>query len=266
MAILLGMMMVLGVVFNQAIFIGLFFYGYSKVYDGEDDYGNNIMAFSISKLKKPSSEIYHAYSVLNTKHGNYAIAMSALAKAYRMNPKKMGAYYGWVLLYYYHEYAMALKVLNTYDAYTPNQPDYPMGECIHYLKGLALSQLGQHTKALTEFDTSIAITTARNGVKWVDYQVFVNKGLCLFKLGRYPLAIGEFNRALSIYPKCSEAYYYIALSQIKLHKPYQACVNLSYAKTLINKGYKSSDTYVELFHEIYPEQVEQAVIQNCQHQ
>ncbi|MBL4668102.1 MAG: hypothetical protein JKY30_02415 [Flavobacteriales bacterium] len=43
----------------------------------------------------------------------------------------------------------------------------------------------------------------------------------------------------------------------------KACKNFNIALTMINKGHKSSDNYVEYFHEIYPQQIEKAIAKNC---
>ena len=259
----IALTIVLGIFFNQFLFMLLFQYGYSEVYAGNNKTGNKIMNYAISKMKKPDAEIYHALSVQNTKNGNYDIAIEALKKSYEINPRDAGAYYGWVLLYYYHDYEQALQVLNEFDDSTPDFSDWPMGECIHYLKGLAHKEMGQYELALNEFITSIENTSTENDANWVDYQVFLNKGISLFYLERYADAITAFNQAISNNDKCSEAYYFIGLSQLKLGNNESGCINLDKAHSLVSKGYKSSDPYVELFHEIYIQQVDQHILQNC---
>ncbi|MFH4968279.1 tetratricopeptide repeat protein [Gaetbulibacter sp. M240] len=260
---LIILIIVLGIVFNQFVYMLIFHFGYSQVYNGNNERGNKIMEYAISKLKSPNAKIYHALSVQNTKNGNYDIAISSLEKSYRMNPNEAGAYYGWVLLYYYHDYEMALEVLNRYDDSTPRFSDWPMGECIHYLKGLAHKELGDFKLAIQEFNISIGNTSKKHGEDWVDYQVFLNKGISFFYLEEYDKAIIEFDRVIKNYDKCSEAYYFKGLSQLKLLNSNLGCSNLNKALSLISQGYKSSDTYVELFHEIYVQQVEQSILENC---
>ncbi len=256
---------ILGVIFNQVVYMLLFYFGYSQVYNGNNERGNQIMSFAISKMENPSAEIYHALSVQNTKNGNYNIAMSALEKAYEMDPDEAGAYYGWVLLYYYHDYEKSLEILNKYDDSTPGFSDWPMGECIHYLKGLAYMQLHKYEIAIQEFNTSIDNASKEHGEGWVDYQVYLNKGICLFNLKMHEEAIVVFNKAIKSNDKSSEAYYYkgLALLKLDLKDKDTACHNLNKAYILIKQGYKSSDTYVELFSEIYEQQVEQSILENC---
>lgn len=260
---LVVVILILGVFFNQLIYGIIFQIGYSNVYYGNNERGNGIMNYAISKKENSDGQIYHALSVQNTKNGNYNIAISALEKAYRMNPEEAGAYYGWVLLYYYHDYQKALSILNEYDNYTPNFSDAPMGECIHYLKGLANMQLENYNSAIDEFNISIENTSRQNGENWVNYVVFLNKGRCLLRLKKQDEAIVNFEKALNNHQKCPEAYYFIGISQLELQENSKACENFRIALKLIKEGYKSSNLYVELFHEIYEQQVEKSILNNC---
>lgn len=254
---------ILGLIFNQFVYLVIFQFGYSEVYKGNNEKGNNIMDYAIANLNKPSSEIFHAFSIQNTKNGNYDIAIKALERAYQINPKEEGAYYGWVLLYYYHDYKKALNILNTYDDYTPNFSDWPMGECIHYLKGLSYMQLKKYKDAIKEFDISINNTSIEHGEDWVNFMVFLNKGISLYNIGEYEEAIIQLQNTIQNYDKCSEAYFFIAKSQLKLNQKDTACENLNIAHKLIEEGFKSSDTYVELFNEIYDQQVQESIKKEC---
>lgn len=251
------------IIFNQFLYGLLFFYGYREIYNGNDDRGNSIMRYSISKLKNPDPKIYHALSVQNTKNGNYDIAISALKRSYEIAPEEAGAYYGWVLLYYYHDYNKALEILNEYDNTTPNFMDAPMGENIHYLKGLAYAQLEDYENAIKEYNIVIDEESLKYGEKEVYYLVLLNKGISLYYSKRYTEAIHLFDKALINYDKCSEAFYFKGLSQLKLNDNNSACSNFKKAICLIKQGYKSSDTYVELFHEIYEQDVEDAILKFC---
>ena len=101
---------ILGIIFNQLVFRLLISVGSIDINYGNNERGNAIIEFSLSKIKNPGENVYHAISVQNTKNGNYDIAITALEKAYVISPNDFGAYYGWVLLYYYHDYKKALAV------------------------------------------------------------------------------------------------------------------------------------------------------------
>ncbi|MBL4668103.1 MAG: hypothetical protein JKY30_02420 [Flavobacteriales bacterium] len=156
--------------------------GYQNIYYGKNDRGNALMTYALSKRKEVSAEDYHSLSVQNTKNGNYSIAIAALEKAMELDPKEISPYYGWVLLYYYRDYEKSLKILEQYDAYTPNFSDAPMGEDIHYLKGLAHMQLEHYQIAIDEFNIYITNLASTHGEDFVDVYTFVQKGRCLSKL------------------------------------------------------------------------------------
>jgi tetratricopeptide (TPR) repeat protein len=254
---------VLGIIFNQLVFSLLIGLGSIDVNYGNNERGNAIMEFALSKIKKPSESTYHAISVQNTKNGNYNIAITALEKAYKINPDEMGDYYGWVLLYYYHDYKKAITILNKYDDLTPNFSDYPVGECIHYLKGLAYKELGDFELALKEFDLSIKYAVEDHDESWIDYQILLNRGITLFYQNKNQEAITEFERVIKNYNECSEAFYFKGLALVNLNKKDEACSSLTKSLELIKKGYKSFDSYVELFHEIYEQDINEAISKNC---
>jgi tetratricopeptide (TPR) repeat protein len=80
--------------------------GSRNAYFGNNERGNEIMRYAISKYSGVTGDDYHEWSVQNTKNGNYVTAIEALEKAVSLDPNLYG-YYGWVLLYYYHDYTKA---------------------------------------------------------------------------------------------------------------------------------------------------------------
>jgi tetratricopeptide (TPR) repeat protein len=259
----LGLIIVLAIVFNQLTFRVLMGLGYQDVYSGNNERGNEIMTYAISKYDTVVANDYRHWSVQNTKNGNYSTAIGLLEKSMEMNPEEISRYYGWLLLYYYRDYEKALPILEQYDALTPNFSDAPMGEDIHYLKGLCHMQLGRYQKALDEFDTYINNLARTHGEDFVDVYTFVQKGRCLKVLGRYDEAISSYKKAIKYYGKCPEAYYFMGLTQLDMNDKDSACTNFNIALDLIKKGHKSSDTYVEYFHEIYPKQIELSIAESC---
>ena len=241
----------------------LFDIGYQSIYYGKNDLGNALIAYALSKRDSIKDEDYRHWSVQNTKNGYYIKAIALLEKAMKLNPKKISRYYGWVLLYYYRDYEKALTILEQHDAYTPNFSDAPMGEDIHYLKGLCHMQLKRYNKALEEFNTYITNLAATHGEDFVDVYTFVQKGRCLTQLGEFEEALSAYQKAIHYYENCTEAYYFMGLTQFEMNEADSACRNFNTALDLIQKGHKSSDTYVEYFHEIYLQQIEESIAENC---
>lgn len=242
----------------------MFQIGYQMNYYGKFDKGNSLIEYAFSQRDSVVAHDFQSWSVLNSKNGNYAIAVEKLEKAIAMDFQEEADYYGWLLLYYYRDYEKALPILEQYDALTPDFSDAPMGEDIHYLKGLCHMQMKNHQKAIDEFDSYINNLASTHGEDFVDVYTFVQKGRCLTELKKYDEAILSFNKAIKYYEKCSEAYYFMGLTQLKMNMNSEACANFNVALDLIKKGYKSSDNYVEYFHEIYPQQIELSITESCQ--
>lgn len=237
--------------------------GHQNVYYGKNDRGNALIEYALSKRDTITAEDYHEWSVQNTKNGNYAIAIDKLEKVMQLDPEEGSAYYGWVLLYYYRDYEKALTILEQHDSYTPNFSDAPMGVDVHYLKGLCQMQLQNYQKAVDEFNTYINKLAAADQEDYVDVYTFVQKGRCLTKLGQFEEALKSYEKAIKYYEKCTEAYYFMGLTLLKMGENDSACMNFNNALDLINNGYKSSDNYVEYFHEIYPQQIEESIAEHC---
>ncbi len=124
-------------------------------------------------------------------------------------------------------------------------------------------QLNHYQNAVDEFDIYINNLAVTHGEDFVDVYTFVQKGRCLSGLGRYQEAIPSYEKAIKYHENCSEAYYFMGLTQLKMDENSNACESLNIALDLINKGYKSSDNYIEYFHEIYPQQIELSIAEFC---
>ena len=241
----------------------LFEIGNDILHMGKNKVGNELIDYAFSIRKVVSSEDYRHASVRNTKNGNYSIAIDKLEKAMEIDSQEVSGYYAWVLLYYYRDYEKSLQILEEQDSYTPDFSDAPVGEDIHYLKGLCHMQMQHYQKAVDEFNIYINTMVSTIGEEWVDVYTFVQKGRCLTKLEKFENAINSYDKAIKYYENCTEAYYFKGLTQIKMSKDNEGCNNFNKALELINDGNKSSDVYVEYFHEIYLQQIEESITEHC---
>jgi tetratricopeptide (TPR) repeat protein len=228
-------------------------------YHGNDKCGNELMNLCIAKNDSITAGDWHAYSVQNTKHGNYAEAIQALEKSLAINAKEMEGYYGWVLLYYYRDYEKALKHLNHYDDLTPQDVDAPVGENIHFLKGLCYFQIGQYLNAIKEFEINEKFEISHFGQKNCNTYIY-------FYIARNYEKMNDFKKAEIYYKKAIkqsqfpvEANYYLGILNIKNQKTKLGTKRLQSALSFIKQGYKQQDIYIELFDEVYQPQIEEAL-------
>lgn len=232
--------------------------GYFDVYMGNNQRGNAIMEYALSKIPNPSYELYHELSVQNTKNGNYKLAVKYLDIASKLNPEVYG-YYGWIMLYYYRDYERSLRYLEKYDSLTPNFSDFPAGESINYLKGMAYMNLNKYDRAIQEFDKYIQETTLKSGEDWVEASTFYYKGLCLQYQQNYSDAIINYNKAIKFYDSFLEAYYQKGICYIALGEQKMAMDDFQKSGELIQIGFRKQDVYIEIFHPVYMQDIEKQI-------
>ena len=229
--------------------------GYFDVYMGNNIRGNQIMEYGLKQISSPSYEIYHEISVQNTKNGNYHQAVKYLNLAAKLNPEVYG-YYGWLMLYYYRDYSKAISYLEKYDSLTPNFTDYPSGENINYLKGLAYLNQKKYSFSIDFFNKNITEVKKTIGEKWIDPSVFYYLGIAYYSIGNFKLAKSNLKKALKYNSQFCEAYFYLA----KIEKNKNNRLNkLLKAKQLLINDFTKQDVYVEIFNPIYLQDIENEI-------
>lgn len=231
-------------------------------YHGNDKCGNELMNLCIAKHDNITAGDWHAYSVQNTKHGNYAEAIQALEKSLSINAKEVEGYYGWVLLYYYRDYKKSLKHLNHYDELTPQDVDAPVGENIHFLKGLCYYQLSQYQNAIKEFELNEKFEVSHFGQKNCNTYIYFYIARCFEKLNDLKKAETYYKKSIKQTKFPVEANFYLGLLYKQLNKNDLSKKYLEKSLKDIKLGYKQQDIYIELFDEVYKSQIEEALNSN----
>lgn len=231
-------------------------------YHGNDKCANELMNLCIAKHDTITAGDWHTYSVQNTKHGNYAESIQALEKSLAINASEMEGYYGWVLLYYFRDYEKSLKHLNHYDDLTPHTTDAPVGENIHFLKGLCYYQLNQYEKSIKEFEKNEKFEIEHFGQKNCNSYIYFYIARNYEKLNDIKHAEKYYKKAIKYFQFPVEANYYLGLLYLKNNKNELGKNHLQKALKFIKMGYKQQDIYIELFDEVYQTQIEEALNSN----
>jgi tetratricopeptide (TPR) repeat protein len=229
------------------------------LYHGNEVFGNSLQQLCLSKMDSLSSNDYQSISVQQTKNGDYQKAIQYLEKSIALDAKENENYYGWLLLYYYRDYQKALKHLNHFDDLTPNVIDAPVGENIHFLKGLCYYQLNQYKEAIAEFEINKKFEIERFGNKNCNSYIYFYEARCFEKLSNSIDAEKNYQFSIKLSPYATEAYYYLGLLYQSQQKNKFAKRYINKALQLIKKGYKQQDIYVELFDEVYQSQIEESI-------
>ena len=236
-------------------------YGTQLQWFGYEEKGNRIIENSIKDLTHVDAELYHAYSVGNTKNGNYDEAIRYLNKAAELDPRNVDEYLGWCLLYYYRDYDKALFHLHRLDSLT-NSVVYVGDDNSLYAKALCYKGKGDYKRALELLLESIDYEVRVHNEKWITHQMLFQTGRVLHLLDRPSEAIPYYNQAIANWDGSSESFYYKGLAEIELGLD-SGCENMEQALLKLKKGIKSSDAYIRLFDEIYIGQVEEMIKLMC---
>lgn len=228
-------------------------------YHGNDKCANKLMTLCINKNDSITAGNWHAYSVQNTKNGNYSESIQALEKSLSINASEMEGYYGWVLLYYFRDYEKSLKHLNHYDDLTPTTTDAPVGENIHFLKGLCYYQLNQYENSIKEFEKNEKFEIEKFGQKNCNSYIYLYIAKNYEKMNATKLAEKHYKKAIKQSQFPVEASYYLGLFYLKNNKTESGKTHLQNALKFIKMGYKQQDIYVELFDEVYQSQIEETL-------
>jgi tetratricopeptide (TPR) repeat protein len=231
----------------------IFEIGYNNSYYGRNERGEELMQFGFRNMKDLTPEDIRHSSVQNTKNGFFVQAIEKLDKACSLDATTHG-YYGWVLLFFYHDYKRALEHFNSYDNLTPTFSDVANGDDIHFLKGIAEMKLGNYKNSINEFNLSERIANERGGKLNFPFELQLYKGRCYEKIGNYSNSLKCYDTANKI-AEVADNYYYKGMLLKKMKKGKQSLYNLEKAYQLIKVGRKNRDNYYEVFEEIYIQDV-----------
>lgn len=92
----------------------------------------------------------------------------------------------------------------------------------YFLRGTCLSELGENTKAITDFDISISL-------KSKNADVYYQRGFAHFTIGNSEEALKDFNQAIRLSPDYGEAYLTRGTVQYDLGNSEAACEDWRYA-------------------------------------
>lgn len=229
-------------------------------YHGNDKCGNELMNLCIAKNDSITAGNWQTYSVQNTKNGNYAESFQALEKSFAINAKEMEGYFGWVLLYYYRDYKRALNHLNHYDDLTPRDVDAPVGENIHFLKGLCYYQLNQFQNAINEFENNEKFEITHFRQKNCNTYIYFYMARSYEKMNNLKQSKIYYKKAIKQSHFPVEANFYLGLLYKQMNNCRAARKHLEKSLKFITQGYKQQDIYIELFDEVYPMQIQEALI------
>ncbi len=160
-----------------------------------------------------------------TLKGDYADSAALGYKVLQKLPKdREGAVYLVYDLYYLGRYDEALALIGKYEPILPDDKDLPLvAGNIHAHDGKTEEALSEYTRAL-QLDPTMATG-------------YVDRGFVLNDLKQPVKAVHDFRDAIKLQPGYGQAHLGLAFSDLQLHRPRSAMVQLSTSQKLLGKSH-----------------------------
>ncbi len=178
-------------------------------------------------------------------------------KASAMNPVEWRGWTGYMYLYLYRDYERAVASFNATDTLTPNFTDYPQGQSVDYMRGIAYYGLKDYRNALFYLTKYITEVTQEEGEEWVDTYAFLYRALVYEKVDEPDSALLDVAALLQHNPTLSDAYYHQSRIYHGKGNDQKATELLAKAQDLFQRGYFHQRPYVEVLEQIYQWDIDQ---------
>lgn len=195
--------------------------------------------------------------------GDFSEGFKYLNEAIKRDSMSYLGYQGWYKIYYLRDYKGGRTDLLKTDALTPKTIDYPGGDHIYYLLGMAESGLGNFEKALDYFEQYVQDEITRNGEKWVRPIAYLRMIDIYYRQNAPDLAMPLIEKVMNSSPNMVEAHYLKGLVALKMADKATATKSLYRALELFLMGYEpdrwlNMDDGYPLTKEIIQEKLAQA--------
>lgn len=195
--------------------------------------------------------------------GDFAEGFKQLNEAIKRDSVSYLGYQGWYKIYYLRDYEGGRADLLRTDALTPKTIDYPGGDHIYYLLGMAESGLGNLDKALEYFERYAQDETTRNGEKWVRGIAYLRMIDIYYRQNALDLAMSTLEKVMNSSPNMVEAHYLKGIVALKMADKATATKSLYRALELFLMDYEpdrwlNMDDGYPLTKEIIQEKLAQA--------
>lgn len=171
-------------------------------------------------------------------------------KAVALDPVTWVGWRGYIYLYFYRDYERAILDFNALDTLTPDTDDFPQGQSVDYMRGIAYSNLGQYETAEKYFSRYIDAVASVEGEEWTDLNAFLYRGINREKGGDVAGAISDMNRITKYDRNNADAYFHRARMHLLLNHRKEAAKELIKAKAQFEKGFYHQRPYVYVWHQL----------------
>lgn len=169
--------------------------------------------------------------------GNFSEGFRLLDEAIRRDSLNYLGYRGWFKIYYLRDYESAKVDLLLADALTPKVVDYPGGDHLYYLLGMAEAGMGHFDDALREFERYVNDETTRKGENWVNVKAYLRMAYLYYLKGDFDLALSMLDKVILKHANEVEAHYLRGITLLKMGDKTSATKAFYRALELFTAGY-----------------------------
>lgn len=193
--------------------------------------------------------------------GEFVEGMRYLSKASKLDPIYFLGSRAWYRINYIHDYAGAIKDLDTLEQIAGRSFVYVTNVHMYMLKGLAYARLGDREKGLELYNYAIDEQVKTKGDGWVGTYDYLMRGILNYRLGRFDEAISDLTRQVKEYESLADTYYYRGMSYAAVGRKDEARLDIQHAKDLIlGDGQRRWDGTFVIPDEVFLSDVETALL------
>ncbi len=229
--------------------------GEEKYAQGSPD-NMNIIELSL-RVDSANSFAWRELSVPYLKRGLPGKWKPLFDRAVDLEPVAWQGWRGYLLLYFYRDYASALRDFHATDSLTPTLTDRPQGISVNLLRGIAYLGLKNYAKAEEFISKSIREDSASLGENWVDSNSYIYQGVVKERLGKIKSAKAAYHKNVKYNSNSSDGYFHLAKIHLELGELDSAVNRIALARTLYTRGLYLRNPYVEVLEQIYLEDIDE---------
>ena len=213
------------------------------------------MLFEALTYDSTNAALWRELGVPYLKRGYYNESYYYYAQAVKFEPETWQGYRGYNYLYFYRDFERAIVDFDATDSLTLDFTDYPQGQSVDYMRGIAYYGLDNILKSKEYFQKYIDEITSKSGENWVDTYAFLYFGLCYMKEEKPDSAITYFDKLIKYNPNLSDGYFHKANILFDKGEMVEAKKLIDKAEELFKTGSFHKRPYIEVLDQIYIEDI-----------
>lgn len=215
-----------------------------------------VALFEAQKFDTTNAAIWREFGVPYLKRGYFTESYDYYQKSVDYDAATWQGYRGYNYLYFYRDYEKAIADFNATDSLTENFIDYPQGQSVDYMRGIAYYGLGDYENSRRYFNKYKAEILVKYDESWVDTNVFLYYGLGFFKENNLDSAQHYFDKVIKYNSSIADGYFHSANISFRKGKYFEALDLIKLSEKYFNQGSYHMRPYTEVLDQIYIEDIE----------